>query len=287
MIQWANRAGYTFLVPALAILAFVYAYPMAKVIEFSLRHRGTGVWTALDNYQRLLGDPIFWQALWNNVGLFFLIPILVVLSLVFSSLLYERIRGWQVYRFFIFLPYMIPVVVTGIAFGYILQYRGLVNRVLDFAGLGGLSQDWLGDPHLAFFTVGGVIVWRELGLGIVLFLARLMQVPGELYESARIDGAGWWQTLYYVTVPQLSTVILFYTSVMMIQLFSWVFNYIFVLTRGGPGFTTYVSEFYIYQRAFSYDEIGVASACSFVVVLLVAVGLFGLFSLLRRVEIFE
>ena len=102
MIQWANRAGYTFLVPALAILAFVYAYPMAKVIEFSLRHRGTGVWTALDNYQRLLGDPIFWQALWNNVGLFFLIPILVVLSLVFSSLLYERIRGWQVYRFFIF-----------------------------------------------------------------------------------------------------------------------------------------------------------------------------------------
>ena len=283
----ANRTGYTFLLSALAILAFVYAYPMAKVVEFSLRHRGTGPWAALDNYRHLLGDPIFWQALRNNFALFFLVPILVFLSLVFSSLLYEQLRGWQIYRFFVFLPYMMPVVVVGIAFGYILQYRGLLNGVFTAIGLGGLRQDWLGDPHLAFFTVAGVILWRELGLGVILFLARMMQVSSELYENARIDGAGWWQTLYYVTVPQLSTVIAFYASVITIQLFSWVFNYIFVLTRGGPGFTTYVSEFYIYQRAFSYNEIGVASACSVVVVLLAAVGMYGFFSLLRRVEVFE
>lgn len=287
MRQKADRAGYAFLLPALTVLAFVYAYPVAKVVEFSLRHRGTGGWVALDNYRRLFSDPIFWQALENNFLLFLLVPILIFFSLIFSSLLYERIGGWKAYRFFIFLPYLTPVVVAGLSFDYLLQYRGPLNRTLAAAGLGVLTQDWLGDPRFALFTVGGVILWRELGFGVILFLARMMQVSGELYESARIDGAGWWQTLYYVTVPQLRTVIAFYASVIVIQLFSWVFSYIFVLTRGGPGFATYVSEFYIYQRAFSYDEIGVASACSVAIVLLVAVGMCGFFSLLRRAEVFD
>jgi ABC-type sugar transport system permease subunit len=285
VVSGESKTGYAFLLPALAVIAFVYAYPVAKVIEFSLRHGGTGGWVALDNYRALSGDPIFWQAVENNLLLFLLIPVLIFLSLVFSSLLYERVRGWRVYRFFIFMPYLMPVVVAGMAFGYLLQYRGAVNRALAGAGAG--AQDWLGDPRFALFSVGGVILWRELGFGVILFLARMMQVSGELYESARIDGAGWWQTLYYVTIPQLRTVIAFYASVIAIQLFSWVFSYVFVLTRGGPGFSTYVSEFYIYQRAFNYDEIGVASACSVVIVLLVAAGMSGFFGLLRRAEVFD
>jgi ABC-type sugar transport system permease subunit len=283
-VDKTSRLAYAFLLPALLVMGFVYLYAIMQVVGFSLRDRGLGPWVGTKNYFSLLADPVFWIALRNNVSLLGLIPILIFLSLVFASLLYERFPGWKLYRVVIFLPYAIPVVVAGLALSFLLETRGLVNQLLRMVGLRFLALNWLGDSHVALFTVGGVILWRELGFGIILFLARMTQLSVELYESARLDGAGWWQTLALITVPQLSTIIAFYVGVMVIQLFSWVFNYIFVLTRGGPGFSTYVSEYYIYQRAFSYDDMGSASAFSVVVLLLVLTGTFVYFGWLGRRE---
>jgi ABC-type sugar transport system permease subunit len=279
--------GYAFLLPALFVMGFVYIYAIVRVVDFSLHNRGLGPWVGMKNYFNLVADPVFWISLRNNASLFCLIPVLIFLSLVLASLLYEKFAGWKLYRVFIFLPYAIPVVVAGLALGFILETAGLVNQLLRMVGLRFLALNWLGDSHVALLTVGGVILWRELGFGIILFLARMTQLSVELYESARLDGAGWWNTLTHITVPQLSTIIAFYVGVMVIQLFSWVFNYIFVLTRGGPGFSTYVSEYYIYQRAFNYDDMGSASAFSVVILVLVLAGTYMYFGWLRRREAHE
>jgi ABC-type sugar transport system permease subunit len=146
--------------------------------------------------------------------------------------------------------------------------------VLRFLHLDFLAHDWLGDPTTAIWSLAGVVVWRELAFGVVLFLARMTQLPLDLYDAARVDGANWWQRLRHVTVPQMSTIIAFYCGIVLIALLSWVFNYVLVLTRGGPGTSTYVIEYYVYSRAFQYGDFGNAAALSSImlVVILAAMG---------------
>jgi ABC-type sugar transport system permease subunit len=200
----------------------------------------------------------------------------VLFSLVFSSLLYERIRGWKLYRTIIFLPYVLSITVVGIFFSFFFQGKGILNTFLRKIGLEFLALNWLGSTKLALPTVMIVILWKELGYGVVLFLARLMTVQEELYDAAEIDGAGWLQKLRYVTIPQLATVIEFYVFLSLITMLSWVFNYVFVITFGGPGQKTYVSEFYIYIMAFKMNSIGVSSVVA--LVLFAVTGLLAFFS---------
>ena len=178
---------------------------------------------------------IFQDAVRNNLKLLVVLPVVVALALVVAQVLFDRIRGWRLYRALIFLPYIVPVVVAALVFGQILQQNGLVNAVLRFLHLDFLAHDWLGDPGTAIWSLAGVVVWRELAFGVVLFLARMTQLPLDLYDAARVDGANWWQRLRHVTVPQMSTIIAFYCGIVLIALLSWVFNYVLVLTRGGPG----------------------------------------------------
>lgn len=280
------RTAYLLVLPACCFLAFTYAYPVTQLIVFSLHQRGRGEWVGLANYRLLLLDPLFRVSLLHNVLLLGVVPILVCLSVIVAALLHEQFRGWKVYRIVVFLPIMLPVVVAGIAFGFIYEVHGPLNITLQALGLGRFAQNWLGDARFALSAVAGVVVWRQLGFGIVLILARIVQIPLELYDSAGIDGAGWWQTLRLVTVPQLSTIIAFYVGVIVIELFSWVFNYVYVLTKGGPGFSTYVSELFIYDRAFGYDQMGIASAFSVMVLVGVVTSMFFYFTWLRGRDVF-
>jgi ABC-type sugar transport system permease subunit len=122
--------------------------------------------------------------------------------------------------------------------------------------------DWLGSSNWALWTVMFVIIWKELGFGIVLVFARLMSVPKDLYEAAEIDGANWVQKHIHVTIPQTRNVVSFLTVITIITMLSWVFNYVYVMTLGGPGTSTMVAEYYIYQTAFRYQNMGLASAAS-------------------------
>jgi ABC-type sugar transport system permease subunit len=281
-----TRAAFLLLTPALAILGFTYAYPLVELVRFSLHRRGREEWTGLDNFRLLLSDTGFWASVEHNFELLVIVPVIVVIATLVAALLRDQIRGWKLYRVIVFMPHVLPVVVAGVAFGFVLQTHGPLNALLEAAHLPGLAQDWLGDPRFALGSVAGVIVWRQAGFGVVLLLARMVQIPLELYESARLDGAGWWQTLWHVTVPQLRTVLAFYVGMIVIELFSWVFNYIYVLTKGGPGLSTYVSEYYIYDRAFGYDQMGIGSAFSLLVLTTVLVGTFVYFGWLRRRDVF-
>lgn len=240
----------------------MFFYPIGAVAWTSLQNVRTGAFIGLANYQALFADAIFQDALRNNLKLLLVLPVVVVLAVLLAQVLFDRIRGWRMYRVLIFLPYIVPVVVAAIVFGQILQSNGLVNAILRWLRLDVLTRDWLGDPGTAIWSLAGVVVWRELSFGVILFLARMTQLPLDLYDAARVDGANWWQRLRHVTVPQIALIIAFYCGIVMIGLLSWVFNYVLVLTRGGPGTSTYVIEYYIYSRAFQYGDFGNAAALS-------------------------
>lgn len=272
------------LAPALAIVVFVFGYSMVELVRTSLRFEGE--WT-VENFRITWSDPTFRTALSHNARLLLAVPILVVTSLLLSILLFEGLRGWRFHRSAIFLPFVLPIPVIGVIFGQLLQLNGLVNQLLRAVGLDALAQDWLGQPRWALWTMTAVIVWKELGFGVVLFLARLLSVPADIFEAGRIDGARFWRLHRRITVPQLAGVIVFYVVVEAITMVSWVFNYVYVMTngQGGPGDATQVTELYIYQTAFQYQspEIAAAAAVMLFAVTLVLIAIF--FRIQRRAGI--
>jgi ABC-type sugar transport system permease subunit len=277
---------YLYLSPALILIVLVFVYPVFDLIRRSLTRPVGGVttWTGLTAYRNSLQDPIFWTAFTNNLRLLIAIPILVVLSLVFSSLIFERTRGWRIYRSLIFIPYVLAIPVVGIVFSYMLQANGVFNLILRSTGLGFLAREWLGSSATAIWAIMFVVIWKELGFGIVLFLARMSSISEELYDAAKLDGAGWWQQLLYVTIPQMTAVIEFYVIISMITMLSWVFSYVLVMTKGGPGNSTWVMEYFIYQKAFPYSQMQIASAAAVLLLMFTFVLMFLQARLRRQVE---
>ena len=263
-----------YLTPTFVVLGLVFGYPIIRLLILSLLRRagGTDSFAGLANYRALFRDDVFVQAVRNNLTLLVCVPIMVVVALVLAIFLFERIRGWQLYRTTLFLPYLLPITVVGLIFSYIFQLSGVLNDLLKLVGLGWLALDWLGSTRLALPTVMFVIVWKEVGFGVVLFLARLMSVEEELFDAAKIDGANWWRLQWHITVPQLATVIEFFAVVSIITMLSWVFNYVYVMTSGGPGKATMVTELYVYLMGFRYNQMNLAAAVS--VLLLLVTGIF-------------
>ena len=255
---------FLYLLPALILLFFVFFYPVVKTFYFSfLRMRGgEDMFIGLRNYQVLLQDDVFFMAIKHNLILFLSVPILIVISLFFSILLYEKVKGWKIYEIVIFLPFILAIPVVGVVFSYILQLNGILNTFLRSVGLGLFTVDWLGNPDWALFSVMGVITWRGMGFGVILFFARLMSINEELLDAAKIDGASWLQVHWNVTIPQMRSVIHFFIVLSFINMLSWVFVYIYIMTSGGPGMSTIVTEYYIYTTAFDYRLFGIASAAA-------------------------
>jgi len=287
--QGARARGlipYLLIAPAALVLGVVFAYPVASLVKESVSSPGLmgGTEHGLQNFAAVLPDPLFHSAVLNNLRLFLAVPVLTVVAVLLATLLFERVRGWRFYRSIIFLPYVLAVPVVGIVFSYILQRNGLLNEVLRNLHLSALTRDWLGDSGLAIWSVWAVIVWQQLGFGVVLFLARLSSIDLSLYEAAELDGAGWWQQFLHITVPYLAPVIEFFVTLSLINMLSWVFNYVFVMTGGGPVRSTYVLELLIYQKAFRDGLPNLAAALS-MLVLAFAVVLLSVQSVLRhRIE---
>jgi ABC-type sugar transport system permease subunit len=265
--------------PAAVLILFVFGYGLYQLFAQSLEYKGT--WAGVDNFKLVLTDPLFRTAIWHNVLLLLVVPVLLVLALALAILLFETRRGLRGYRAMLFFPYILPIPVIGVVFGELLQFNGALNQALHAVGLGGLANDWLGDPSRALWTMAAIIIWKEVGFGIILFLARLLSLPKEVFEAARLDGAGFFRLHLRVTVPQLRNIIFFYIVTEAIVMVSWVFNYVYVMTngQGGPGTSTVVSELYIYRTAFEdqHPELAAAAAVMlFVATLALIVGSFRL-----------
>jgi ABC-type sugar transport system permease subunit len=248
------------------LIVLVFVYPVIYIVRTSLLEitaAGTPAF-GFNNYHLVVEDPVFWEAMSNNGKLLFSVPVMTVLSLFVAILLFEHVRGWLIYRGLIFLPYILAIPVVGLTFVYLLGLNGILNTLLRGVGLGFLAQDWIGSATWVVPSIAVVIVYREMGFGVVLFLARLMSLDKEILEAAEIDGANWRQKHVYVTLPQLSGVVEFFVVVEFITMLSWVFAYVFTMTGGGPGFASTVMEFYIWKHAFAYRSPGIASALAVV-----------------------
>lgn len=277
-----STGPWLWILPAGVAIFFVFGYSVIDLLQQSFKYRGD--WVGFDNFRLVLTDPLFQTAIFHNLLLLLTVPILVGLALLFAVLLFETRRGMRFYRSAVFLPYLLPIPVVGVVFGQVLQLNGALNAGLRSLGLSGLALDWLGDPNQALITMSGIIIWKEVGFGTILILARLISLPTELFEAAKIDGAGFFKTHLKITLPQLRSVILFYAINEAIVMVSWVFNYVYVMTngQGGPGDATMVSELYIYRSAFQNQAPELAAAAAVLLLISTLFFIIGFFRLQRK-----
>jgi ABC-type sugar transport system permease subunit len=281
MLRTNKITPWLFLTPMLLLLIFAFGYPLVSIFNFSFRRiRGaSGPFIGLENYRQVFKDDVFRETVGHNLILLLAVPIMVIISILVAVVLYERLKGWQIYRSILFIPYILAVPIVGVVFSNILQLNGILNEFMRSIGLGGLTLDWIGNPNLTLWSIMGVIIWREVGFGIVLFLARLLSLNEELIDAGKVDGANWWQRLWYVIIPELGSVIEFYVVISIITMLAWVFSYIYTISRGGPGNATQVMELYVYNYAFRNQLPGIASAVAvllFLVTLILIIPIFRL-----------
>jgi ABC-type sugar transport system permease subunit len=261
------------LAPALLLLVVFRAIPLGEAVYLSFTNwNGVGepLWIGLANFEALLKDRTFRTALTNNLAILISVPVWVMLPLFVASLIHGRVPGGRFFRLAIFLPAVLSPVVIGAFFNVMLRYAGPVNGILRGVGLDWLATEWLQESTTALPIVMAIFIWATLGIGVLIYLAGLAQVNPEHFDAARLDGASWWQTQRHITIPELRRVIEFWAVIVLISSFTAVFPFIYTLTRGGPGYSTYTLDYYIYDKAFFGAGMGYASAVG--IVLLVIVG---------------
>ena len=273
---------YGYMAPVLVAIGLVFGYSFVEVARYSFYVGSAGQLTYVGtaNYRELFQDPQFITSMFNNFKLLLVVPIVTALALALALGINTTFRGVRQYRAIIFLPYILPATAMGLSFSYLLQGNGVLDSLLKAVHLPFLIHDWLGSPSWVIFSIGGVIVWQQFGFGVVVFSAALLSVPGETIEAARIDGANWWIVQWKILIPQIRRIIQFFVILEAITVISSVFTYVYVLTAGGPAYSSSVMEFYIYQNGFENGSIGIASAAA--VVLLAVASVFIAFYIWAR-----
>ncbi|HVT54230.1 MAG TPA: sugar ABC transporter permease [Dongiaceae bacterium] len=286
MNRTARLTPYIYVAPLVALLLFVFGYPIVRIFEFSFKQvRGIdGPWIGFRNYELIFSQDLFWQSVQHNLLLLLAVPAMVIWSLLISIVLYERVAGWKIYRVLVFVPYILAIPIIAVVMKKMFQFNGPVNDGLRWAGMDFLALDWIGSSDVALWTVMLFIIWRESALGIILFLARLLNLDESLLEAARLDGANWWQRVRYVILPQMKVVIEFYVVVSVITMLSSVFSYVYIMGggRGGPGTSTMVLELYIFSALVKISLPGIASAVSVLLFLVSLLLIIPLFAVRRR-----
>ncbi|SFD37774.1 carbohydrate ABC transporter membrane protein 1, CUT1 family [Bacillus sp. OV194] len=217
----------------------------------------------LANFQEALQDPIFWEALKNNLlvvaaSVFGQIP----LALFFALLINRKLKFGKIFRTLGFMPVVISTVIISLVWGMMYNSRrGLFNQLLEWAGLGDWAQNWLGDPKWAMFSVCMTIIWQFIGLYLIIFLAALQNIPEEIYEAAKIDGASGLKRTLHITLPMMRNTIMV-AVILCISGSLRTFDLIYVMTAGGPGHSTEVLAMYMFHQTFSSTRYGYGSTLS-------------------------
>ncbi len=259
-----SRDAYLLLLPLLLLLGVFIAFPVLSNFRYAfLDWKGFGKprWVGMNNFVQMFSSDMFRVSLLNTGKLLLYIPLSVVVTVVISAFLREGMRGWAFFRAILYIPNLLGPVIMGVVLSVMLRKTGPLNELLASIGLGGAALDWLGSEKLSIHVVGVLqVVWVRLGFGIIYFLSAMSAIDPALYEAAVMDGAGWWKRFFHITVPSVVFSIEFWTVLSFIEVFARMFGFIFSLTKGGPGFSTFTLEYGIYFQAFSNMKMGMASA---------------------------
>lgn len=269
-----------FAAPAVLLVGYFVAYPIGTVVYYGFT-RWDGLspaqWVGLHNYEVLKDDPVFRRALRNNFIFALSVPIQLILPLMLAYLIHIRIPGWSFFRATFFIPATIATVVVGIVAYSTFQVQGALNSLLGTVHLDGLQHDWLATSRTSIPLILLVVVWANFGYNVLIYLAGMSALDPALEEAARIDGAKPWRILFSVVAPNLRRVMELVLVTSTVTAFAYMFTYIYVITNGGPGFDTNVTEFQIYYQWFTNGNAGYA--CAMALVLLGITTLLGVFQI--------
>lgn len=281
-------AGYIAILPWFLGFIFFAAGPI--IVSFVLMFMRWEIITppsfvGLNNFRRLLADPLALKSLYNTLYYTILsVPLHLVAALFAAFLLNVSVRGSNVYRSLIYLPSQMPAVASSILWFFIFSPTyGLANQVLSWFGVP--PQQWLWDVDLVKPSLVLMAVW-SLGNAMIIFLAGMQGIPVALYEAARIDGASGWHEFLYITLPMLSPTIFFNFTIGIIGSFQ-VFANVFILTNGGPGDSSLMLVLYIYQNAFQNFKMGYASVLAWLLFCIVLIITLVQFRVSRRWVYYE
>ena len=268
-----HAAGWAFAGPAVFLIVLFGVVPIVWSAVMSFQRTNlldTPEWIGLANYKALSKDPLFKQSVVHSViytALF--VPISITGGLLAAVALNRKIRGIRWYRTAFFVPVVVSTIATVIIFLWLFDPTyGIVGWFLSKLGFGPVG--FLESSNGALYSIVGLTVWGWIGFDVIIYLAALQGIPGELLEAAEIDGAGHWGILRNITLPLLGPVTLFlviYSSINALQLFDEVY----LATRGGPGTASYVVVFYLYDLAFNQGVAGYAAAIAYVLFIAILV----------------
>jgi ABC-type sugar transport system permease subunit len=276
-----NLTGFAFVLPALLLYATFMVYPLFNVVRSSLHDINTlsqeATFIGLANFVELVQDAVFPRALLNTVIYTAAIILLINVPAMLFAIIVDRgrIRGNYLLRVMFFIPAILAPALIGATFKRIFAPFGALNMIVVGAGLPFLKHNWLGEPALAMMAVIITTVWQSAGWNMVIYFARLREIPPELYDSARIDGASELGLIRHIKLPLLADAIAILVVLNIIGGFK-VFDLIYVMTSGGPAHKTEVLTTFLYYQAFDFHRYGYAST---VAVVMMAIML--LFSWLR------
>lgn len=279
---WLSMPGiliYTvfFIVPIIA--AFGYSFT-----NWNLNNMNQARWVGLNNFISLLQDEVFLRSICNTLLFAFFTTIFKTLvGLLLALLVVKKFPGNSLFRTLYYLPCVLSTMIVGLLFTAILKQDGLLNNMLTSMGMGGLARDWLGSYGSAMTWIIIVEIWMWAGFSMFLFISGLQAIPNDCYESAQINGATSWQQFRYITLPLLAPS---FTVVTTLNLTGGlkVFDLVYSLTGGGPGFDTQVLSTYVY-RAFGMGQLGKSSAAAIMLSMLVVIIAFSLNRFLKSKEV--
>ncbi|WP_282942571.1 sugar ABC transporter permease [Paenibacillus sp. RC67] len=267
-VNWYNEwLGSAFIAPYFIFFIIFSLVPIFYGLWVSF-HKWTLVgkdhFVGLDNYIYAIQDVDFWLSLWHTT-LFVLIstPVLVLIPFVLALLIDQKIKGRTILRTVFFTPNILSVSVVSSVWIFVLKpYNGLLNHILHTVGIE-KELFWLSEPGLAWVSIVIITLWWTQGFNMMIYLAGLQDIPTEHYEAATIDGANHWQKLKYITLPAMRGIFVLITVLQVIGSFK-IFGQVWLVTRGGPGNQTRTMIQYIYETGFSANDLGRATAMSFI-----------------------
>lgn len=268
-----RRIALLFLLPNFLGFIIFIVYPMLKSLYISFFNwdgLGTKEFIGLENYAKLFSDSTFQVSFWNNIHFTVVtVPLSIIFGILIALLMNTKIKGIKIFRVIYFLPQITSMVAIGIVWTTVLANYGPINQFLMTFGMEHPPQ-WLSSSTWALISVEIVSIWRSMGYNAIILLAGLQGVNAELYEAAKIDGAGAFKRFFKITLPMISPTIFLCLVMQLIGSFK-VFDTIMAMTQGGPGRATNVLTYYIYQRAFADWQFGYASSIAYVLFAIIMV----------------
>jgi raffinose/stachyose/melibiose transport system permease protein len=262
------------LLPAFMIQTIMLVYPIFQVVYLSF-FKWNGIPTSpleyvgFNNYIQMFTDMVFWRSLYN-VGVFIMSVFVINMPLAFglAMIITSNIKGVRIFKTAFFMPVVISMTAIALMWSFIFYAQGgVLNNLLEAIGLSSLTNDWLGNPHIAIYSVVLVNSWACAGLNMIIFASGIVSIPEEIYNAADIDGAVGLARLRYVTIPMMKGTFNTYIVLSLIGSLK-AFEVVFVMTRGGPNEVTNVPVTLLYKYAFRYNYFGLGNSIGTVILIL-------------------